>query len=290
MACDMKGQVVEEIDMRFPVDCIESRSTPIGALGVVPIFSVITAVRDGGDAYLPEAYESVAGQRLPKGWSLQWLVQEDGKTGKPLDRLPDKPWISKDVGQTGGSAQTRTLALQHAEGMLTRTLDADDLFPDSATLARDIEALAANPDLGWTVAPGLELHSNGRLVPAPHDLLPGRLSPGHLAASLRTGSMPLTGATATIYTELVVAHGGWPAISSCEDVGPLLAAEAVVDGWVQEKPGVILRRRSTPPATGPEHRHKHERERGVHIGVVLGRADAIRELGWRWQPSEPVTI
>jgi hypothetical protein len=43
--------------------------------------------------------------------------------------------------------------------VLTRTLDADGSFPDERALARDIEALAANPDRSWTLAPVFELHA-----------------------------------------------------------------------------------------------------------------------------------
>ncbi len=254
----------------------------------MPTISVITPVYDGGDAYLLEAYESVAAQRLPSGWSVQWLVQEDGKTGRPLDRLPDREWICKGAGRAGGAARTRTLALPRVEGMLIRTLDADDLFPDEYTLARDIEALAANPDLGWTVAPAVDMYPDGRLVPGPCDPPPGRLASGFLAESLRAGTLPVMGTTATIYTELVLAHGGWPAIPAFEDVGPLLAAEAVVDGWMQEKPGEIYRKHSAQQTAASEYRD--EAEKATRIGIVLSRADVIRRLGWTWRPREAVTI
>jgi glycosyltransferase involved in cell wall biosynthesis len=254
----------------------------------MPVFSVVTPVYDGGDTYLLETYESVASQRLPRGWAVQWLVQEDGKTGKPLDRLPDKSWISKGIGRAGGAAHTRTHALHRVAGVLLRALDADDLFPDEYTLARDVEALAANPDLGWTVTPALDLYPDGRIVPGPYDPPPGRLPSGFLADGLRAGALPVRGTTATIYTELVLAHGGWPAIPSSEDVGPLLAAEAVVDGWMQEKPGEIYRKHPTQTTKSPDFADKVAR--AVRAGLVLGRADTIRQLGWRWQPREPVTI
>ncbi|KUL51042.1 GltA [Streptomyces sp. NRRL F-4489] len=254
----------------------------------MPIFSVLTPVYDGGDAYLRETYESVASQRLPAGWSLQWLVQEDGKTGKPLDRVPDLPWISKGAGRAGGAARTRTLALHRAGGLLTRTLDADDLFPDEETLARDIEALAAHPGLAWTVAPCLDLHPDGRLVPGPNDPAPGRLPSGFLADGLRRGALPVMGTTATIYTELLVLLGGWPAIPAFEDVGPLLAAEAVADGWMQEKPGEIYRKHAAQSTGDPEYRD--EDERSTRIAIVLDRADALRASGWTWRPLRPAAL
>ncbi|SOJ56978.1 hypothetical protein MSIMFB_04456 [Mycobacterium simulans] len=96
------------------------------------------------------------------------------------------------------------------------------------------------------------------------------------------------GTTTTIYTELIRAHGGWPAIPAFEDVGPLLTAEAVVDGWMQEKPGEIYRKH---PMQSTKHLdYRDETEKNVRVGLVLSRADAIRRLGWRWQPREPVAI
>ncbi len=88
--------------------------------------TVLTPVHEGGYAHLPELYECLAGQRLPAGWRLEWAVQEDGRTGKPLDALPDAPWIGKGAGRWGGAAQARTLGLARASGALLRCVDADD--------------------------------------------------------------------------------------------------------------------------------------------------------------------
>ncbi len=55
-------------------------------------------------------------------------MQEDGRTGKPLDAVPDAPWISKGAGRWGGAAQARTLGLARATGTLLRRVD--DLLPD----------------------------------------------------------------------------------------------------------------------------------------------------------------
>lgn len=151
-----------------------------------------------------------------------------------------------------------------------------------------MEALAANPNLGWTVAPALDLYPDGRIVPGPYDPPPGRLPSGFLAEGLRADALPVVGTTATIYTELVRAHGGWPAIPALEDVGPLLAAEAVVDGWMQEKPGEIYRKHQTQSTADPGYRD--EAEKAARIGLVLRRADTIRQFGWKWQSREPVTI
>ena len=252
----------------------------------MPTFSIITPVFAGGDAYLRETYESIASQRLPAGWSIQWIVQEDGKTGTPLERLPDRTWISTSMARRGGAARARTIALDRAEGVLLRALDADDLLPDEHALARDIEVLVANHDLGWTVAPALDLHPDGRINPGPAGPPPGRLAAGLLADGLRVGAKLAVGTTTTMYTELLVALGGWPAIPAFEDIGPLLAAEAVAMGWMQTEPGLIYRKHPRQSTAEPEYHE--ESERVVREAVVLRRADAIRRLGWKWQPSDPI--
>ena len=40
--------------------------------------TVVTAVHAPSARFLPEAYRSLCGQRLPEGWDWQWLIQEDG--------------------------------------------------------------------------------------------------------------------------------------------------------------------------------------------------------------------
>jgi hypothetical protein len=48
------------------------------------------------------------------------------------------------------------------------------------------------------------------------------------------------------------------------------------------------RKHPTQSTADPDHRD--EAETAVRIRLVLSRADAIRRLGWRWRPQEPVTI
>lgn len=247
----------------------------------MPTISVITPVHSRGDRYLPETYESINSQRLPEGWNLQWVIQEDGYSGTPLAQVPDKPWISKGQGRPGGAARARTLALLRAKGELLRTLDADDAFPDQETLARDIAVLTAHSDLGWCVAPALDLHPDGSLHPGPCDPAPGRLPSGVLLASLRGGALPVMGTTMTAHTDLVRALGGWPALPGFEDAALLLACEAVSDGWMQEQPGEIYRKHATQSTAAAEYKNPQERHDRVSAGIE--RAAALSGTGWRWK-------
>ncbi|WP_129837639.1 glycosyltransferase [Streptomyces sp. RFCAC02] len=248
----------------------------------MPEISVITPVYDGGHHYLAAAGESVEAQRLPAGWAVQWVVQEDGTTGRPLAGLPDVPWITRGGARRGGAARARTLGLARATGRLVRALDADDLFPDPHALARDIETLTRRPDMGWCVSPVLDLLPDGTLRPGPRDPAPGPLPGGCLADGLRKNELPVVGTAMTTYTALVRLLGGWPALPATEDVGLLLAAEAVTPGWMQERPGAIYRKHGVQSTTHPGFTDPAE-TRARHASV-LQRADALRASGWRWTP------
>jgi hypothetical protein len=253
----------------------------------VPILSVITAVIDGRHAHLGAAHQSLLRQEMPDGWSWEWIVQEDGHTGRPLAALPEDPRISCGTGRPARAATARTLALERATGVLVRALDADDLLPAGA-LARDITTLTSHPEVGWCVSPALDLVADGRLVPGPRDPKPGRLQPGFLAAMERVGSTPVVGGTMCTYTELVRALGGWQALPASEDIALLLAAEAVADGWMLAEPGLIYRRWDGSSTVDPAHREAGET--ALRRAVLLGRADALRRCGWRWRPREDAIV
>lgn len=246
----------------------------------MPTISVITPVHAGGDEFLLETYESIRSQRLPAGWSVQWVIQEDGHSGIPLAQVPDAPWISKGSGRPGGAARARTLALLRTYGDLVRCLDADDLFADPDVLARDIAVLSTHADLGWCVAPTLDLHPDGSLHPGPYDPPPGRLPSGFLLASARDRGIPVMGTTMTARTDLVRALGGWPALPGYEDAALLLACEAVSDGWMQEHPGEIYRRHSGQTTVSPEYQNPDEKEARISAGIE--RAASLANTGWRW--------
>lgn len=248
----------------------------------MPTISIITAVLAGKHQYLRETYDSLKTQTMPPGWDWQWVLQEDGETGVPLANLPDDARISTGTGPRGRAPMARTVALARADGVLLRTLDADDVLPANA-LAQDITTLTTHPEVAWCVSPALDLLPDGTLRPGPRDPDAGLLPPGFLADGERDGLLQVVGTTMCTYTQLVRALGGWQALPAEEDVALLLAAEAVSTGWMLDSPGLLYRRwggnsteevdKRLPSAATPRRQ------------VLLERADALRELGWRWTPS-----
>ncbi|WP_063795150.1 glycosyltransferase [Kitasatospora sp. MBT66] len=251
----------------------------------MPTISVITPVYNGGHEYLAEAYRSLCEQELPDGWNWQWIVQEDGESGAPASLLPEDSRISAGVGPRGGAAMARTMGLTRVTGSLVRSLDADDILPVGA-LARAIQVMTSHAELGWCVGSCLDLLPDGTLAAGPCDPEAGLLPPGMLADGLRAGQLQVMGTTMTIRTDLLRSLGGWPALPAGEDVGVLLAAEAVSPGWMISEPVEVYRKHPGQLTGTSEFRDaattvaRHE--------AILGRADALHRSGWKWE--QPIML
>lgn len=244
--------------------------------------SIITPVYNGGHAYLRQAAESISMQRLPKGWSWQWLVQEDGHTGRPLAELPSDPRISTGTGRPGGAAMARTLALTRATGSVIRPLDADDVLTEDALL-RDIQILTGHPELGWVVSAGLDLLPDGTRTAAPNDFPAGALPAGEIYRHYAAGMHRVISCAVSARTDLVRAVGGWGALPAAEDSSLLLAMEAVSPGWMITEPSMLYRKHPTQSTQRREFRDAEEHT--SRVASVLGRAEALTRTGWRWSPT-----
>lgn len=237
--------------------------------------SVITPVRPSAATHLTAAYDSLRAQRLPPGWSWEWLVQEDGQTGVLSDLLPgDDPRISLATGRPGGAAIARNMALARASGDLVKVLDADDQLTAGA-LARDIETLTGNPDIGWTTCQALDLLTDGRTIGCEHAPPPGRLARGAVLAHWQAHDyqLPVHPATLCIRRGLVIALGGWMALPASADTGLLLAAGATADGWFVGEPGLLYRKRPRQVTAQPAH--TETTERNARMGLIAERAQLL---------------
>ncbi len=242
------------------------------------IISVITPVHVARAEYLGEAYDSLNSQVLPEGWELEWIVQEDGLTGKIAAVLPDDPRISSGSGRPGGPGTARTLALSRAQGRLVKVLDADDLLT-SGTLARDIMTMTAHPRIGWTTARALDLRPDGSVVSfEKDDPDEGYLARGTLLSRWEEDGhrAPVHPATLCLRRELLLALGGWMALPASEDTGLLLAANALADGYFIATPGLLYRK--WPGQSTSEAAHTDSTERDARMSVIAARARALLNL------------
>ena len=242
--------------------------------------TVVTAVHAPSARFLPEAYASLAAQRLPDGWDWQWVVQEDGETGDVAPHVPEDPRVSFGQGRPGRAAMARTLALSRAEGEFVRVLDADDRLTSGA-LARDIAALTRAPGTGWAVSRALDLLPDGSTVSVDDGPLEGPIARGSVLAAWRERDFlpPVHPATLCVRRDLLLALGGWMALPASEDTGLLLALDAVSPGWFTAEPGLLYRKwRGQATASTA---HADARERAARASVMADRALALAELGWR---------
>lgn len=244
----------------------------------MPTISVITPVYNGGEKYLPDTYESLCKQELPDGWDWEWVVQEDGQTTTPFQLIPTTDArISTGTGRAGRAAMARTLALGRASGQLLATLDADDLLTEGA-LARAITVLTQHPEIGWTAHAALDLHPDGSLTGVDTDPPAGPIPPLAVFHSYEARALSILGTTVTARTDLVLAVGGWPALPSSEDVGLLLALEAVSTGWFIPDVGVYYRQHSDQSTAHPAFQDQSEQD--ARRALMTRRAAAMHRLGW----------
>ncbi|MEK2472218.1 MULTISPECIES: glycosyltransferase family 2 protein [Streptomyces] len=241
--------------------------------------SVITAVHEGGHHFIGDTYESLREQKLPDDWQWEWCVQEDGTSGIPAQSLPDDPRITCGTGLRARIAVTRTHALARARGDLVRTLDADDVLLPGA-LERDIETLERVP---WCVSACIDLHEDGSTAPGPCDPPGGALEPARLYREVLERRLSVQATTFAAHRRLVLALGGWQALSGAETVALLLAAEAVAPGEFIAEPSVLYRKH--PDQTTASQHYWEAPEAASRIDALVQRASALRESGWRWRQA-----
>ena len=248
----------------------------VGQVCVNSVISVITAVHPATVCHLPAAYASLARQVMPPGWTWEWLVQEDGRTGLIDDSpLPGSdPMIRPGSGPAGGAGVARTLALARATGTLVRVLDADDLLMPGA-LARDIRALADHP---FATSAALDLLPSGSLVPPAEPHPEGPLVRGSVLDHWRGNEyrLPVHPATLCIRRDLLLALGGWMALPASEDTGLLIAANAVAEGYHLAEPSLQYRRWAGQSTA--QTAHADPDDLATRVRLIELRAAALADL------------
>ena len=239
--------------------------------------SLITAIYKPNPGHLLEAYESVRTQELPEGWDLEWLVQEDGKTGVAQEILPSDPLIKFQSLRHGGVSIARNLALSRASGELVKNLDQDDVLTPGAIL-RDIEALDANPDVQWTTSRVLDLLPDGSTVGFDNDPSPGVLEPGFVLDHWRAHNFRLSvhPTTRCFRRSLLVAVGGWMAVPGSEDTGALVAASVISSGYFRQEVGLLYRKWPGQVSAGSEHTEPVEWK--ARMNLISERAEILRDM------------
>ncbi len=241
------------------------------------VLSVVTAVHGAACGYLPAAYESLAAQALPEGWTWEWCIQEDGPDVGAHQVLPsDDSRIRIDSSRAGGPGVARTLAFARSTGSLIKVLDADDVLAEGA-LARDIGVLSDHADIGWTTCRVLDLMPDGSTVGYGGDPEPGVIARGEVFSYWRTTRRPqVHPATLCARRELVALLGGWMAIPASEDTGLLTALSVLRPGWFIPEVGLHYRKHEAQSTNHPHHREGDEW--AARMNIIEARATEIEKL------------
>ncbi|MEV6771580.1 glycosyltransferase [Nocardia sp. NPDC051030] len=255
-------------------------------LSVDRLISVITPVYNPDPDHLKAACDSVISQELPEGWSLEWVIQEDGSTGVAEEILRGiDERISFHTGRRGGVALTRNLALANSRGELVKNLDADDLLV-SGVLARDIETLtASNGEIAWTTSRLLDLLPDGSTVGFDNDPPHGRLLPGVVLDHWRSHNfrLPVHPTTICIRRSLVTALGGWMGVPGSDDTGMLLAASILTTGFFDSEVGLLYRKH--PGQETASKAHNHPEEWRARMRLIDERAHALMAISSNRLPA-----
>lgn len=206
------------------------------------LVSVLTPTRAHNADFLDQVAASVDAQRLPAGWTLEWVVQEDGDQPRLAERVAAlsagmdgrRPVRYEANGAQRGAAATRRAAFARSRGRVVVGMDHDDRFVDDG-LARLLTALAAHPDAGWACGRCEWLQPDGvHTWHKPDVLAPGRQPPGTIARwFVDTGDWPFPSAFTAYRRHVVAAAGSWPDLPRSDDAALLLAVDAAHPGvWV----------------------------------------------------------
>ncbi|MGH3708791.1 MAG: glycosyltransferase family 2 protein [Pseudonocardiaceae bacterium] len=248
----------------------------------MPTVSILTAAYAPTAKYLPETIASVREQILPTGWSLEWIVQEDGVGPRLADHVNELPYARYQANDVRlGLSQTRNLGLSRAIGDLVQVLDHDDVLLPGA-LATLVSRFVDYP-IQWAVGQADDLTPDGTRVAYESALPYGVLPAGcvNAWATENGGNWPIHCAGLMMRTGYLRALGGWVASPADDDVAMFAALSELTNGY--NEPTVTWLYRHHPEQTHrmPEwHAWSTAGRR-----IALQRIDALRKTGLYVDPE-----
>lgn len=199
----------------------------------MPLLSILTAAIGQRAGLIAETGDSLAGQTLPDGWQLEWIVQEDGpdpSLAAVIDRFPFARYAAHDAQL--GIAGTRNLGLTRVSGELVQSVDCDDLILPGG-LGQALAAFASEPGIHWVSAQADDLLPDGTRVVFEPYLPPGLVAPGAVGAFIdERDLMPIACPGLMMRTTTVRALGGWAANPRWDDTALFVALAELTPGYV----------------------------------------------------------
>jgi glycosyltransferase involved in cell wall biosynthesis len=209
----------------------------------VPLVTVLTPTQARNADHIGALWASIAASDPPSGWEVEWVVQEDGDAPAVRGRLPDDPRIRYDaLGVQLGGPATRNHGLARARGDLVAGIDHDDTYLDGG-LAALLAPLMAAPAVAWTCGRVRWDMVDGSTWRKEDVLPPGRVAPRAVTDHfLATDDFPFPAAMAAFRRDVLVAHGGWPAVARSTDAVLLAALSDRWPGWWVASDVAVYRR------------------------------------------------
>ncbi|MFB9904576.1 glycosyltransferase family 2 protein [Allokutzneria oryzae] len=245
----------------------------------MPTISIITAAYAPSAAYLGETISSVEQQDLPAGWTLEWIVQEDGATPSLAHHFAGVPHVSYEAsGAQLGIAATRNLALSRASGDVIQVLDSDDVLLPGA-LASVIPCFE-DDRVHWAVGQADDLLPDGKRVSWESALPYGLVSAGEVNkwAEKHEGNWPIHCAGLALRATSLRAIGGWVGLPSDEDIAMFAALSEIADGYNFDGVTWLYRQHPQQITRSASTRHLSEHCRRL----AMQRVKAVRLMDSRF--------
>jgi glycosyltransferase involved in cell wall biosynthesis len=247
------------------------------------LVSILTPVYRPDPAHLAETAAAVAGQRLPAGLAIEWIVQEDGPATAGVAELvagaaaPAVLVRHEGNGTHLGVAATRNIALARADGQLIQVLDQDDiLLPHAlATLTPRFD----DPAVHWAIGQADDLHSDGTRNNWSSALPFGPIPPGMANdhAISRAGNWAVHCAGLILRAPVLRALGGWITGAGDDDVIMFAGLSEITTGY--NDPTTTWLYRQHPAQI---HRTQHYRDHSTAgRQAALQRVTALRAARMR---------
>jgi glycosyltransferase involved in cell wall biosynthesis len=242
----------------------------------MPIISVLTAAYAPSAKFLPETMRSVLSQKLPDGWELEWVVQEDGPAPGLEDLLSGDSRIKYAANSTALSiGATRNLALSRVAGDLVQVLDHDDVLLPGA-LTTMIPAFST-PKVQWAIGQADDLLPDGTREEWPSALPFGQLSAGAVNnwAVEHDGNWPIHCAGLIMRTATVRALGGWAGLPYDDDIVMFSCLSEIADGYNEPSTTWLYRQHPAQVTRSDSRREWSDTVRKI----ALQRAASVRASG-----------
>lgn len=275
----------------------------------VPVYSIITAVGPGADNWLADCGESLASQKLPPGWTLEWMLWTDDQSPSThttkVAKHTRQAGVDVKLGATGrhqGPAVARNLALYASTGQLGRQLDADDTLIGSEDLNHDITHMLEHPEHVFRASRTINLYEDGTRhlwgapdrdgTPIPGTEVPnaGELPRGWIADQLLAdnGVVNIHCGAVCFRTLAARACGGWLGIWPNEDTGLLLRLSETGPGWYDPDHVSHLYRFWNGASTADFYAEELDTDiRMIQSWTAVSSLIHTSRMqpSWRWQPN-----